>query len=176
MRRVTVCLPVVPDSQPSLKFTPYENPVKMSNKPPPESSITPEIKEQAKAAKSAKEPKNVETKVKGRTHAKTIEVSPASNKLFSGKAVWGPGGYAKDRASSGSVESSSKSDSSSRSSGSDRQMVVKTKAEVRETVAALSFFFCQRFCLLSYERSNLKCIEKFTFVELRSYDLMTERF
>lgn len=133
MRRVTVCLPVVPDSQPSLKFTPYENPVKMSNKPPPESSITPEIKEQAKAAKSAKEPKNVETKVKGRTHAKTIEVSPASNKLFSGKAVWGPGGYAKDRASSGSVESSSKSDSSSRSSGSDRQMVVKTKAEVRES-------------------------------------------
>ena len=133
MRRVTVCLPEVPDSQPSLKFTPYENPVKMSNKPPPESSVTPEIKEHAKAAKSAKEPKNVETKGKGRTHAKTIEVSPASNKLFSGKAVWGPGGYVKDRGSSGSVDSSSKSDSSSRSSGSDRQIVVKTKAEVRES-------------------------------------------
>lgn len=129
-RDIDTKIKVVPDSQPSLKFTPYENPVKMSNKPPPESSITPEIKEQAKAAKSAKEPKNVETKVKGRTHAKIIEVSPASNKLFSGKAVWGPGGYAKDRASSGSVESSSKSDSSSRSSGSDRQMVVKTKAEI----------------------------------------------
>ena len=150
MRHATVCLAEVPDSQPSLKFTPYDNPVKISNKPPLEPSVTPEIKEQAKAVKSAKESKNIETK--GRTHAKTIEVSPASNKLFSGKAVWGPGGYVKDRASSGSVESSSKSDSSSRSSGSDRQTVVKTKAEVREYenlcgsfvflfFAKVSFFF-----------------------------------
>ena len=129
MRHVTLCLAEVPDSQPSLKFTPYENPVKMSSKPPPESSVTPAIKEQAKAAKFAKEPKNIE--IKGRSRAKTIEVSPAGNKLFSGKAVWGPGGYLRDRVRSGSVDSSSKSDSSSRSSGSDRQIVVKTKAEVR---------------------------------------------
>ena len=105
--------------------------MKISNKLPPESSVTPEIKEQAKAATPAKQPKSIETKVKRRTHEKIIEVSPPSNKLFSGKAVWGPGGYVKDRVQSGSVESrSSKSDSSSRSSGSDRQTVVKTKAQV----------------------------------------------
>ena len=78
--------------------------------------------------------------MQSRTHAKTIEASPANNKLFSGQAVWGPGGYARDRARSGSVESSNKSDSSSRSSGSDRQTVVKTKAEVR-------FFFQETFAL-----------------------------
>ena len=133
MLYVTVCFAEVPVSQPSLKFTPYENPVKISSRPPPKSSVTPEIKEQAKNAKPAKEPKIIETKVKGRTHAKTIEVSTPSNKLFSGKAVWGPGGYVKDRATSGSAESSSKSDSDSRSSGSDRQTAVKTKAEVRES-------------------------------------------
>lgn len=143
MRYVAVYIAEVPDSQPSLKFTPYENPVKNSSKPPPESSVTPEIKQQPKGTKSAKEPKDIETKVKGRTHAKTIEVSPPSNKLFSGQAVWGPGGYVRDRARSGSVESSSKSDSSSRSSGSDRQTVVKTKAEVK--ISAAAFFF------LSYE-------------------------
>ena len=156
MRYVTVCLAEVPDSQPSLKFTPYENPVKVSTKPPPESSVTPEIKEQSKDAKPAKEPKNIEIKVKGRTHAKTIEVSTPSNKLFSGKAVWGPGGYVRDQARSGSAESSSKSDSSSRSSGSDRQTVAKTKAEVRESenprVSFFFFFFCERCFFLSYER------------------------
>jgi len=141
MRHVAVCLAEVPDSQPSLKFTPYENPVKSSNKPPPELSTAPEIKKLVKTAKPAKEPKTIETKVKGRTQGKTIEVSPPSNKLFSGKAVWGPGGYVRDKAHSGSVESSSKSDSTSRSSGSDRQIVVKTKAEVRKSENLCGSFF-----------------------------------
>lgn len=185
MRHVSVCLSEVPDSQPSLKFTPYENPVKISNKPPQESSVAPEIKEQAKAAKPAKERKNIETKVKGRTHARTIEVSPPSNKLFSGKAVWGPGGYVRDRGQSGSVESSSKSDSSSRSSGSDRQTVVKTKAEVRESenlCGSLLFFFFFRqrvfFFPLSNERLNSKCIEKVTSSrteKLRPYEKILMR-
>jgi len=39
MRYVAVYIAEVPDSQPSLKFTPYENPVKNSSKPPPESSV-----------------------------------------------------------------------------------------------------------------------------------------
>lgn len=93
-------------------------------KPLPESAVKSAIQQKPK-------PKDNKTKVKNKTHAKATEVSPSSNKLFSGQAVWGPGGYAKDRAQSGSVESSSKSDSSSRSSGSDRQAVVKTQAEVR---------------------------------------------
>lgn len=92
-------------------------------KPLPESAVKSAIQQKPK-------PKDNKTKVKNKTHAKPM-VSPSSNKLFSGQAVWGPGGYAKDRAQSGSVESSSKSDSSSRSSGSDRQAVVKTQAEVR---------------------------------------------
>lgn len=163
MRYVAVYIAEVPDSQPSLKFTPYENP----SKPPPESSVTPEIKQQPKGAKSAKEPKDIETKVKGRTHAKTIEVSPPSNKLFSGQAVWGPGGYVRDRARSGSVESSSKSDSSSRSSGSDRQTVVKTKAEVKISAAAFSFFLM-----------SIKFIEKVTrsrTEKLRPYEKIPVR-
>lgn len=109
--------------------------MKNPKKPLPESTATPEIiKQKPKATKSLKEPTDTETKVKTRTHTKTTEVTPSSNKLFSGQAVWGPGGYARDRAQSGSVESSSISDSSSRSSGSDRQTVVKTKAEVSNII------------------------------------------
>jgi len=167
MRHVTVYLAEVPDSQPSLKFTPYENPVKISNKPPPESSVTPEVKKLEKTAKPAKQPNKIETKMKGRTSAKTIEVSPPSNKLFSGKAMWGPGGYVRDQARSGSMESSSKSDSTSRSSGSDRQIVVKTKAEVRESenLGGSFFFFMSGLKVSSVSR-------KLHAVELRSYDLM----
>ncbi|XP_078360431.1 uncharacterized protein LOC144644775 isoform X2 [Oculina patagonica] len=129
----------IPDSRPSLKFTPYENPMKKPSKPLSESTVTTEVKQKPKATKTLKEPKHVETNVKSRTHAKTIEVSPSSNKLFSGQAVWGPGGYAKDRARSGSMESGNKSDSSSRSSGSDRQAVVKTNAEVSASSSVSSF-------------------------------------
>ena len=132
---VSDCFAEVPDSQPSLKFTPYDNPMTKPSKPL--STVPPEVKHEPKAAKPLKEPKDVEINVNSRTHAKTIETAPASNKLFSGQAVWGPGGYTRDRVRSGSVESSNKSDSSSRSSGSDRQAVVKTKAEVRICVSSI---------------------------------------
>lgn len=120
----------VPDPQPTLNFTPYENPIKKPAREPTQPASTNEVKE--KRRKSLKSPKDVEPKVKSMTKAKTIEAPVSSNKLFSGQAVWGPGGYARDRARSGSVDSNSKSDSSSRSTGSGHA-VVKTNAEVRKS-------------------------------------------
>ena len=89
--------------------------------------------------KSTEKPIDKANAAERKRHAvKVIDSPPSNNKLFSGKAVWGPGGYARDHVKPASEESSSRSDSSSRSSGSEKQMVLKTKAEVKRFVLCLA--------------------------------------
>ena len=128
---ITCCFLIdTSDTRPTLNFAPYENPMKKhSILPSSQAAEKPEKKKERD--KSLQNPKN-EDKLKN----KTKENPASSEKLFSGKAVWGPGGYAKDRALSGSVDSSNKSDSSSRSTGSEHA-VGNTRSEVR---ASLSWF------------------------------------
>ena len=115
-------------AHPALKFTPYENPIKKRREPTPKPDATHDGKE--KRSEPLRTSTDIEPKAKSRTKTRTLEDTPSSKMLFSGQAVWGPGGYAKDRARSGSVDSNSKSDSSSRSTGSENT-AVKTNAEVR---------------------------------------------
>lgn len=122
-RRTDARIKDVSESEPTLKFTPYENPMEQPGKPPAEPVVSTATQKKTK-------PRNKETKMKDTALSQVKEVPPTSTKLFAGQAVWGPGGYTKDRAQSGSVESSSKSDSSSRSSGSDRQIAPRSQAEV----------------------------------------------
>ncbi|XP_022795045.1 AP-4 complex subunit epsilon-like [Stylophora pistillata] len=122
-RRTAARIKDVPESEPTLKFTPYENPMDQPRKPPAESLSN-------SATQKKPKPRNKETKMSDTAHSQVKEAPSTSTKLFAGKAVWGPGGYAKDRAQSGSLESGSKSDSSSRSSGSERQIALKSHAEV----------------------------------------------
>ena len=110
-----------------MNFAPYENPSKNIAR----RQLKPEVKEnEAKPT--------VHEKMKSKQsshHEKTPKENPdpVSNKLFTGVAVWGPGGYTKGRGRSGSADSSGKSDSSSTSSGSERQPI-KTRVEVRTDV------------------------------------------
>lgn len=118
------------DQGPTLNFTPYENPMKKPISPPPlQAEKNPAVTEER--AKSQEIPKD-ESKLKKKPKEKKLENPVSTEKLFTGKAMWGPGGYANDRArsGSGSVDSSNKSDSSSRSTGSE-QAAVKTNSEVR---------------------------------------------
>jgi len=101
--------------------------MKKPSEPKPQPSTTHEVKD--KRSKSLRNSADTEAKVKSRSKTKTVETPASNNKLYSGKAVWGPGGYARDRERSGSLESDSTSDSSSRSTGSEHA-VVKTNAEV----------------------------------------------
>lgn len=133
----------VSESEPTLKFTPYENPMEQPRKPPAEPVVSTATQKKTK-------PRNKETKMKDTALSQVKEVPPTSTKLFAGQAVWGPGGYTKDRAQSGSVESSSKSDSSSRSSGSYRQIAPRSQAEVR-------------FCLRLFCHDSSLC--KFYFID-----------
>ena len=116
------------DQGPTLNFTPYENPMKKPINPPTlQADKNPAVTEER--AKSQEIPKD-KSQLKKRPKEKKLENPVSTEKLFTGKAMWGPGGYANDRARSGSVDSSNKSDSSSRSTGSE-QAAVKTNSEVR---------------------------------------------
>lgn len=122
----------VPDSQPALNFGPYENPLNKTSKPSPQPATTPEV--ERKSSRSVENTSDSEPKVSKKNKKKTIDEPSSSKRLFSGQAVWGPSGYAKNRVRSGSVDSNSKSDSSSRSTESDNIMV-KTSAKVRNEIA-----------------------------------------
>ncbi|XP_068743857.1 uncharacterized protein [Montipora capricornis] len=122
-RRVEKKIKDTSDTRPTLNFVPYENPMK-KHSILPSSQAAEKSEEKKERDKYLQNPKN-EDKLKN----KTKENPASSEKLFSGKAVWGPGGYAKDRALSGSVDSSNKSDSSSRSTGSEHA-VGNTRSEV----------------------------------------------
>ncbi|XP_067037313.1 AP-4 complex subunit epsilon-1-like isoform X2 [Acropora muricata] len=126
-RRVEEKIKETLDQGPTLNFTPYENPMKKPINPPTlQADKNPAVTEER--AKSQEIPKD-ESKLKKRPKEKKLENPVSTEKLFTGKAMWGPGGYANDRARSGSVDSSNKSDSSSRSTGSE-QAAVKTNSEV----------------------------------------------
>ena len=123
--------------QPTLKFTPYENPMQKPTETTPQVAATPEGKQ--KRGKALKNPNNVEPKVKSKSKTKTLETPAPSNKLFYGKALWGRGGYAGLQARSGSVDSSNKSDSSSRSTGSEHT-AAKTSGEVLKVTKSILLF------------------------------------
>lgn len=121
----------VHDSHPGLNFGPYENPLKKTSKPSPQTEINPGVEK--KSSRSVDNTSDSEPKVSKKNKKnkkKTIDEPAASKRLFSGQAVWGPSGYAKYKVRSESVDSNSKSDSSSRSTESDN-VVVKTSAKVR---------------------------------------------
>ena len=111
-----------------------------------------------KHSKTLKNPNDVEPKVKRKSKTKALETPAPSNKLFSGKAVWGRRGYAGLGARPGSEDSYSKSDTSSRSTGSEHT-AVKTSAEVLKVAKRLLLF---RVCKIITSENYIAGEKNFT--------------